>query len=263
MACPHDEMPCLWHPSRLPPQQSRDLIGGVNDIPSTGNNRRPLKTRDRLWARSLARGIAGVGLTPNAISIVSIFFAAGSMICFLIVPDMQTPATMVLAWLGAAAGIQLRLLCNMLDGMVAVECGRQSRLGGIFNEVPDRIADVLILVGAGYATKVEPGVVKLFGVLPLGWSCAVAAVWTAYIRSIGAELTGKHFFVGPMAKPHRMAMLTAGALMCLAASLIKGGDPHIVMTVVLTIILLGTLFTCWRRLRLIAAELRNASGGRE
>ena len=219
-------------------------------------NRRPLKSRDRDWARFLARRAAGAGLTPNAISVISILFATGSMVCFLIVPDMKSPVAIVLSWLGAAAGIQLRLVCNLLDGMVAVEGGKRSPVGGLYNEVPDRIADVLILVGAGYATSVEPGVVKLFGVLPLGWSCAVAAVWTAYIRSIGAELTGKHFFVGPMAKPHRMAMLTGGCVMCLIASLIPGWNAHLVMEVVLTLILAGSLFTCWRRLRLISAELK-------
>lgn len=234
----------------------------MSDTTNKTNNRRPLKSRDRAWAKFLARKAAGVGITPNAISVLSVCFAAGSMACFLVAPDMKSPAMIVLAWLGAAAGIQLRLVCNLIDGMVAVEGGKRSPVGGLYNEVPDRIADVLILVGAGYASNVEPGVVKLFGVLPLGWSCAVAALWTAYVRSIGAELTGRHFFVGPMAKQHRMAVLTTGCLMCLVASLITGGNPHIVMTVVLTIILAGALFTCWRRLRLISAELRNASPGR-
>ena len=32
--------------------------------------------------------------------------------------------------------------------------------------------------------------VKLFHVIPLGWCCAVTAVWTAYIRVLGAALTG-------------------------------------------------------------------------
>lgn len=220
-------------------------------------SRRPLKTRDRAWARALAKAAASSGLSPNGISVLSIVFAAGAHGLFLIAPDMTAPLPIALAWLGAAACIQLRLLCNMLDGMVAVECGRQSPLGGLFNEVPDRIADVLILVGAGYATNVPPGVVKLFGVLPLGWCCAVVAVWTAYIRSIGAELTGRHFFVGPMAKPHRMAAMTVGCFTALSAALIKGGNPHFVLEVVLAVILVGSLITCWHRLRLISDALKN------
>lgn len=233
----------------------------MNDISNPGENRRPLKTRNRAWAGAMARAMAAAGLSPNAISLLSIVFSAGALGCFLIAPDMKSQPAVVLAWLGAAACIQLRLLCNMLDGMVAVECGRQSPLGGLYNEVPDRIADVLILVGAGYATSVEPGVVKLFDTLPLGWSCAVAAVWTAYIRSIGAELTGRHFFVGPMAKPHRMAALTVMCGVLAVTSFKPNAGSHVILEVSLTLILLGTLATCWRRLRLISGELKAKAQG--
>lgn len=233
----------------------------MNDISNPGENRRPLKTRNRAWAGAMARAMAAAGLSPNAISLLSIVFSAGALGCFLIAPDMKFQPAVVLAWLGAAACIQLRLLCNMLDGMVAVECGRQSPLGGLYNEVPDRIADVLILVGAGYATSVEPGVVKLFDTLPLGWSCAVAAVWTAYIRSIGAELTGRHFFVGPMAKPHRMAALTVMCGVLAVTSFKPNAGSHAILEVSLTLILLGTLATCWRRLRLISGELKVKAQG--
>jgi phosphatidylglycerophosphate synthase len=39
-------------------------------------------------------------------------------------------------FVGAMAGIQLRLLCNMLDGMVAVEHKMHSKTGELYNEVP-------------------------------------------------------------------------------------------------------------------------------
>lgn len=220
------------------------------------SNRRPLKTRDRAWAKALTKAVGATRITPNGISLLSVVFAAGAHVLFLVAPDMTTAPGIVLAWLGAAACIQLRLLCNMLDGMVAVEGGKGSPVGGLYNEVPDRVADVLILVGTGYATNVEPAVVKLCGVLPLGWSCAVAALWTAYIRSIGAELTGKHFFIGPMAKPQRMAVLTVTCLLAGVASLVPGGNPYLILEIMLTAILVGSLFTCWRRLRLISNALR-------
>ncbi len=222
--------------------------------PASGS-RRPLKTREKPWAHALARALAKAGLSPNAISALSVIFAAGALVLFLLAPDFKSKAGGILAYLGAAACIQLRLLANLLDGLVAVECGKKSPLGGLWNEVPDRIADVLILVGAGYSTSIEPGVVKLFDALPLGWCCAVAALWTAYIRSIGAELAGRHFFCGPMAKPHRMAALTLG---CIAAAVFiaAGKNPHPVLLVTLAVILFFSLVTCWLRLRLIAGELR-------
>ncbi len=58
-------------------------------------------------------------------------------------PSLTTRA----AWLLAACLIQLRLLANMFDGMVAIEQGRQSPLGELYNEIPDRVSDAFILIG--------------------------------------------------------------------------------------------------------------------
>ena len=67
----------------------------------------------------------------------------------------------------AAACIQLRLLCNLFDGMVAVEGGFKTKSGEIYNELPDRVADVLILAGAGYAMPSSEWLHSL------GWLAAV------------------------------------------------------------------------------------------
>ena len=79
-------------------------------------DRRPIATRETGWAKSLAAGIARTGLTANAASVLGAVFAvlAGTALVLSDGPGWR-------AWLVvAAAGIQLRLLCNMLDGMVAV-----------------------------------------------------------------------------------------------------------------------------------------------
>ncbi len=34
------------------------------------------------------------------------------------------------------AGIQLRLLCNMLDGMIAVDTNHRTKTGELYNEIP-------------------------------------------------------------------------------------------------------------------------------
>ena len=74
-------------------------------------NRRPLATRSAGWAKGLAKGLAGIGLTPNAISVIGILFAAAGAWAFV-----QAPYGSQWLWLGGALGIQLRLLANMLDG---------------------------------------------------------------------------------------------------------------------------------------------------
>lgn len=223
--------------------------------------RRVLKTRNAAWAQSLAGAVSSTGIRPNTISVLSVLFAALAMAAYLQAPELPTPAGCAFCWLAAAACIQLRLLCNMLDGMVAVEGGRASATGPVYNEAPDRLADVLILVGAGYSTHVEPGVIKLFDSLPLGWSCAVLAMGTAYVRLLQGTLTGEQSFIGPMAKQHRMAVLTGGTLLAAAEQMLRSSHPadeHVSgIWLALIVIALGGTFTCIRRLRLITASLNH------
>ena len=51
----------------------------------------------------------------------------------------------------AVCGMQLRLLCNLFDGMVAIEGGFKTKAGEIFNELPDRFSDAFIFIGAAYS----------------------------------------------------------------------------------------------------------------
>ncbi len=147
----------------------------------------------------------------------------------------------------AAASIQLRLLCNMLDGLLAVEGGFRGTLGELFNEIPDRIADALLLIGAGYSIRATP-----LGPV-LGWSAALLAVLTAYVRLFGGSLGLMQSFAGPMAKQHRMFVLTIG---CLAAAAERATElPRRSMAAALAIIVLGSGVTFVRRLIAIGREL--------
>jgi phosphatidylglycerophosphate synthase len=216
-------------------------------------SRRELKTRNAKWAQALARKVDAMGITPNAVSVVSVVFAIVGSVLMMTVSYACCQTAATLMWLGAAACIQLRLLCNLIDGMVAIEGGKKSVVGGLYNEVPDRIADPLFLMAAGYCND---WVIKLWDV-PLGWVAAVLALMTAYIRVLGGTLLGTQSFIGPMAKQHRMAVLTLACLLSIGELWWrKDGRPaETVMTVALAIIVVGSLLTCWRRLRLISAEL--------
>jgi phosphatidylglycerophosphate synthase len=215
--------------------------------------RRYLKTREKPWAQRLARWIGPTRITPNMISVASVGFAVIGSICLMAASEGCCRWAKCLLWLGAAACIQLRLLCNLLDGMVAIEGGRKSILGGLYNEVPDRIADALLLMAAGYSND---WVVKLWGI-PLGWMAAVLALMTAYIRVLGGTLGAAQSFIGPMAKQHRMFVLTVACLCgALEALLMPVDQVWQGMRTFLAIIVAGCIVTCWRRLALIARELR-------
>lgn len=207
---------------------------------ATGN-RRPLATRQARWAQKIAGALARSSVTPNQISVASIGFALAGAALLLKWP---TPAGLVLT----AVCVQLRLLCNLLDGMVAIEGGKQSPVGALYNEFPDRIADSLFLVALGYAA----------GHGWLGWLVALLAALTAYIRVTGGSLGLEQDFRGPQAKPQRMAVMTA-ALLIGAIELHWRGSMHVLL-VALAVIAVGTALTCVLRSRAIATQLTARSG---
>ena len=218
----------------------------------TPENRRPLKTRGASWAQGLASALARAGLSPDAISAGSVLFAVLGCVLFIMAgsaADLTRGALLI----AAGVCIQLRLVCNLLDGMVAVEHGKGGPAGPIWNELPDRIADALFLVGAGYCASASG---LALGV-PLGWAAAVLAVMTAYVRELGRGLGFPADFSGPRAKPHRMAALTATC--AVAAFEPLWGWQGQAIAIGLAIIVLGTIWTAARRTRTLAARLAAAA----
>jgi phosphatidylglycerophosphate synthase len=204
----------------------------------TADNRRPLTSRSSSWAIFLANTLVRAGVSPNTISVVSILFALLGAYFLVCIP---TPGGL----LGAAACVQLRLVCNLLDGMVAIEGRRQSATGGLYNEIPDRIADSLFIVALGYA----------IGDISIGWYGALTAAITAYIRVLGGALGLKQEFRGPMAKQHRMAVVTAGCV--LGAIELWTVGSHWILMAAAWIIAIGSTITCCTRTLAIARQLRS------
>ncbi len=171
------------------------------------------------------------------------------------------------AALAGAGFIQLRLIANLLDGMVAVEGGKGGPTGDLWNEAPDRVSDAAIFLGAGYAAGSAP---------MLGLGAALVAVFVAYIRALGASVGAGQVFLGPMAKPHRMFIMTVTCLLVaifppkatewvslstVDASLhdtyyVVSGPHFGLIAWALLIVIVGGVLTSIRRLQRIAAFLR-------
>lgn len=162
--------------------------------------RRPLAARNLGVSAAATRWLAGMGVSPNSISVASFFASLGSGAALYLSNGSDHS---VLLLLGACLLLLLRGACNMLDGMVAVSTGIASRGGELFNEVPDRLSDSVILIGAGYAAG---------GMPELGYVAAIAAVFTSYVRVQGCSLGAPADFGGPMSKVHRMVLVAAAAL---------------------------------------------------
>jgi phosphatidylglycerophosphate synthase len=199
-------------------------------------NRRPLKTRSSRWAQRVAAYLASTAISPNQISLFSVVFALAGASALLVDNG---------AWslVFCAVCIQLRLACNLLDGMVALEGGKKSPVGALYNEIPDRVADSLFIVAAGYCADWPT----------LGWCGALLAALTAYIRVLGGSLGLAQDFRGPMAKPHRMAVLTVGCIVGAGESA-QWGSQYALLGAVL-VITIGSLITCATRIRAMGRAL--------
>lgn len=202
-------------------------------------SRRPLKSRNIVVFQKLAASLAGAGVSADAISLAGMLFGIAAGIALAATAFLEPPWSAV-AWLAAAALIQSRLLANMLDGMVAVEGGRKSKAGPLWNEIPDRVSDTAALVGAGYAAG---------GIPALGYTAALLAMMTAYIRAIGALNGAGEAFLGCFSKPRRMFFLTV-ACIAGAAGFATWSTPA-----VLILIAAGSAITCVERLTWIARKL--------
>ena len=217
--------------------------------------RRPLATRDARWAKGLAAWLARAGVSPNWISLASLIFAGAGAWAFSALGGTSGGARVALA-LAAAATIQLRLLANLLDGLVAVEHGRKQATGDLWNEVPDRVADVAFFLGAGYGLADLGATIGGEALGPLlGWSAAALSLMTAYVRQLGGALGLAQDFRGPMAKQQRMFVLTLGALACAVDARLPW-PPGTLLAGALALIVLGAAATLVRRLAGIARAPR-------
>ncbi|MBP2490343.1 CDP-alcohol phosphatidyltransferase family protein (plasmid) [Rhizobium leguminosarum] len=199
-------------------------------------SRRPIASRSSSWAIGTSAWLARAGVTPNGISLLSILFAGIGAALILLTSH---PIAMVCA----AISVQLRLVCNLLDGMVAIEGGKKTKSGPLYNEFPDRIADSLLLVAAGYAC----------GFAWLGWLAALLAALTAYIRVFGGAVGLPQDFSGIMAKQRRMAVLTAGLVAQSIETLISASNWSLILAS--AIIAAGSLITCITRTITLARSL--------
>jgi len=212
-------------------------------------NRRPLASRQTGWAVRISRWLAGTRVTPNQISMAGMVAALIAAGCLLAAGGATGVARGVLL-LSAALFIQMRLLCNLFDGMVAIESGRASPDGGFWNEFPDRISDLLILMGA--AMCVDDPV--------LGWAATAFAFLTAYVRELGMTTGAGADFVGPMAKQHRMALVTLATIVSIAEPFWAGTGE--ILWLALWGVAIGAALTAARRAYRLVGKLRTGTRAR-
>ena len=210
-------------------------------------DRRPIAARRLGTVQAIAAWLVRRGASPNGISLLGM--AAALLAGLAFAGTWTHPGAARPLWLVGAALVQLRLAANLFDGMVAIGRGVASPVGELFNEVPDRVSDAAVLVGVGLAAQ---------GNVALGLAAALAAMTTAYVRAVGRAAGTPSDFRGPMAKQHRMALVTALAVWCAVTPRAWGADlagwglPWLVLVVITAL----SLVTAARRLLGVATLLR-------
>jgi CDP-diacylglycerol--glycerol-3-phosphate 3-phosphatidyltransferase len=141
----------------------------------------------------VGKGLARIGLTANAVTLIGLLFAF---------------ATAGLASVGerrlAFACLVVSSLCDLIDGAVARAGGGGTRFGAALDSVVDRAGEAAILTGVLVAALRQGAQERFVWV----WSIALAASFlVSYVRA-RAEGLGMRCEVGLLERPERLALLS-------------------------------------------------------
>lgn len=150
-------------------------------------------------AAAVARPLARAGVSPNMVTVAALVAAV-----------VAVPLAAIDGWIGPAAAcvaVTVSGLLDSLDGAVAVQAGRTTKVGFLLDSVLDRLADVAFPVALAVAAGGGRSVTRL----------AVAAVaacwWLEYVRArgslAGADVDAKPV-ITPGERPTRIILAAVG-----------------------------------------------------
>ncbi len=177
------------------------------------------------------------GVHPDVLTAAAVAVAAAGGVCIAVSPTVP-----ILLWAVPVLAI-VRIVLNLLDGMVARRTGLARPIGAVWNELGDRAADVLFIGGLAWVPAVDPR-------LALG--AVISALLASYAGVAAKAAGGTRQFVGPMSKPGRMGTLSVGSILAVFL-----GDEW--LAVAAAVILVGALLTLLQRVLAARRELRNAA----
>ena len=174
----------------------------------------------------LVDGLARRGISPDAVTLAAIPVGAVAGACILASPAI--PALLLAVPVLAA----VRLVLNLLDGALARHTGRTHARGELFNEVGDRVTDLLFLVPVAFVPGADRTTVLLG---------ALGAVLASFIGLSTRAAGGERLYRGILSKPGRMVLVSAFSV----AAFIVGPSAWALFG---PLLLLGTALTALERL---------------
>jgi archaetidylinositol phosphate synthase len=145
-------------------------------------------------AAAVARPLARAGVSPNMVTVAA-----------LVVALVAVPLAAIDGWIGPAAAclaVTISGLLDSLDGAVAVQAGRTTKVGFLLDSALDRIADAAF--PAALALAAGTGQWLAVGATAAAW-------WLEYVRARGslAGVTGKPL-ITPGERPTRIILTAVG-----------------------------------------------------
>lgn len=175
-------------------------------------------------ARRLLDRIPGIDrLEPNLVSIASL------------VPSAVAAVALAQGWwLLVTLGIVGRMILSTLDGHIAENYGKKTRIGGYVNRVPAEIGDALLLLAL--FTRADP----IWAALALAGSWLVNMLGVLPLVAGGSTQS-----VGPAGQTDRIVLIAIAALVALVLPL----DWTLVCQVLVGLIVPTFLLRVWRTTR--------------
>lgn len=161
----------------------------------TFNALRPLASK---ILEPIAKVMANAGISPNAVSMLSLLFAALSGVLYYYSTD--SPG-MVLA---AGILVALNSFLDAMDGLMARYLGIASAKGDFLDHVIDRYSDAFIICGIFFGGHVhwQIGVVAIVGVL-----------LTSYLGTQAQALNLGRYYGGVIGRADRLVLIMLSSLL--------------------------------------------------
>jgi phosphatidylglycerophosphate synthase len=154
-------------------------------------------------AAAVARPLARAGVSPNMVTVAALVMAV-----------VAVPLAAVDGWIGPAAAclaVTISGLLDSLDGAVAVQAGRTTRVGFLLDSALDRIADAAFPAALAIAANGGTDGIAAGGGAWVAVGATAACWWLEYVRARGslAGVTGKAL-ITPGERPTRIILTAVG-----------------------------------------------------
>jgi len=136
-------------------------------------------------------------LNPDVVSYAAVIAAAGTGWCFYKAADFRI--TLIVAIVLTL----LRMTLNTLDGVMAIQRGKNSLAGEIVNALPDRYSDMLVVAGIALSPLCRGW---------LGLAALSSMLLVSYTGMLGKAIGVSWQHHGPMGKVERMITMMVFAL---------------------------------------------------